>query len=104
MPRPRRDGTPAHMAKRRKLNDLWIRAQKGSGRDELFWDVKAPGLALMVRTTGRKSWKLIYRHHGRPRWLHLGDACLIGLADARRQAAKVALAVMEGKDPAADGG
>jgi Arm DNA-binding domain len=102
MPRPRRDGTSAHTAKRRQHNDLWVRACQGGERDELFWDTKAPGLALMVRASGRKSWKVIYRHHGRPRWLHLGDAQAIGLADARRQAAKVALAVMEGKDPATE--
>jgi integrase len=35
-------------------------------------------------------------------WLSLGDAQSIGLADARRLAAKVALAVAEGKDPSAD--
>ena len=40
---------------------------------ELIWDVKQPGLALSVRTTGKKAWKVIYRFHGRPRWLHLGD-------------------------------
>ena len=42
------------------------------------------------------------RFHGRPRWLHLGDARSIGLADARRFAAKVVVAVMEGRDPAAE--
>ena len=44
---------------------------------------------------------MIYRYHGRPRWLHLGDARSIGLADARRQAAKAMLDVLEGNDPAA---
>jgi integrase len=56
----------------------------------------------MIRATGRKAWKIIYRHHGRPRWLHLGDVRSIGLADARKHAARVALAVIEGRDPAAE--
>ena len=74
---------------------------KAVDRDQLIWDVKQPGLALSVRSTGRKAWKLIYRFHGRPRWLHLGDVRSIGLGDARRLAAKNALDVIEGKDPAA---
>ena len=48
--------------------------------------MKQPGLALSVRPTGKKAWKVIYRFHGRPRWLHLGDVRSIGLADARRLA------------------
>jgi integrase len=35
-------------------------------------------------------------------WLHLGDARLIGLADARRLAARIMLDVAEGKDPATE--
>ena len=77
-------------------------SRKGGERDELIWDLKQPGLALSVRTTGKKSWKVIYRFHGRPRWLHLGDVRSIGLADARRLAAKVMLDVIEGKDPVAE--
>ena len=45
---------------------------------------------------------MIYRFHGRPRWLHLGDARSIGLADARRLTARVMLDVIKGKDPAAE--
>ena len=44
---------------------------------------------------------MIYRHHGRPRWLHLGDVRSIGLADARRSRPSV-VDVVEGKDPAAE--
>ena len=45
---------------------------------------------------------MVYRFHGRPRWLHLGDVRSIGLADARRLAAKIVLDVFDGKDPAAE--
>ena len=87
--RPRRDGTPARAVNRRKLTDLFVTSRKAQERPELIWDAKQPGLALSVRPTGKKAWKVIYRHHGRPRWLHLGDARSIGLADARRLAARV---------------
>src|SRR6476619_7156485 len=99
MARPRADGTPPRAVNRKKLTDLFVTSRKGGERDELIWDIKQPGLALSVRTTGKKSWKVIYRFHGRPRWLHLGDARAIGLADARRLAARVMLDVAEGKDP-----
>ena len=46
--------------------------------------------------------RCIYSRHGRPRWLHLGDADAIGLADARTLAAEAMLAVARGKDPAAE--
>jgi integrase len=101
MARPRADGTPARETNRRKLTDLFVSTRKGGDRDEMIWDVKQPGLALCIRTTGKKSFKVVYRFHGRPRWLHLGDVRSIGLADARRLAAKNALDVIEGKDPVA---
>ena len=100
--RRRRDGTPAAPVNKRRLTDLFVATRKAGERDELIWDLKQPGLALSIRTTGKKAWKVIYRHHGRPRWLHLGDIRKIGLADARRLAAKIVLDVIEGKDPAAE--
>jgi integrase len=102
MARPRADGTQPRQANKRKLTDLYVSTCKPGMRDELIWDLKQPGLALSVRTTGKKAWKVIYRFHGRPRWLHLGDVRSIGLADARRLAAKIVLDVFEGKDPAAE--
>src|SRR4051794_7087026 len=99
--RPRRDGTPTAAPNKRNLTDLFVSTRKPGTRDELIWDLKQPGLALSVRTTGKKSWKIIYRFHGRPRWLHLGDVRSIGLADARQRAAKNVLDVFDGKDPVA---
>jgi integrase len=100
--RPRGDGTPARAVNRRRLTDLFVRSRKAPARDEMTWDERQPGLALSVRTTGKKAWKVVYRFHGRPRWLHLGDARSIGLADARRMAARAMLDAADGKDPAAE--
>ena len=102
MPRPRKDGTASRPANKRKLTDLFVTSRKDGERDELIWDLKQPGLALSIRTTGKRSWKVIYRHGGRPRWLHLGDVRSIGLADARRLTARIMLDVIEGKDPVAE--
>jgi integrase len=99
--RPRRDGTPSREVQRRKLTDLFVQNRKTTHR-ELIWDDRCPGLALSVRATGKKAWKVIYRHGGRPRWLHLGDARMIGLADARRLTQRIMLDVAEGKDPVAE--
>src|SRR4051812_33040940 len=99
MGRPQRDGTPARAVHKRKLTDLFVSSRKEPG---LVWDAYQPGLALSVRSTGKKAWKVIYRFHGRPVWLHLGDARSIGLADARRLAARAMLAVAGGQDPAAE--
>ena len=100
--RPRRDGTPARPVNKRKLTDLFVTSWKAPDRPELIWDARQPGLALSVRPSGKRTWKVIYRFHGRPVWLHLGDARSIGLADARRLAARIMLEVAEGKDPAAE--
>jgi len=88
---------------RRKLTEMLIRkAQSNPDGAYLIWDAHTRGLALRVQPTGRKSWCVIYRSRGRPRWLYLGDASAIGLADARVMAAEVMLAVAKGGDPAAE--
>jgi integrase len=68
----------------------------------LVWDEQQHGLALRVQPTGHRSWSFIYSRHGRPRWLHLGNAAAIAISDARTMAAEAALAVAKGDDPAAD--
>jgi integrase len=96
MPRPKRD------AHKRQLTELFIQKVKPEARAFLVWDTKQHGLALQVQPTGAKAWKAIYSRHGRPRWLHIGKASAIGLADARTLAAEAMLAVARGGDPAAD--
>ena len=60
MARPRQDGTPAREVNRRKLTDLFVSSRKAQERPELIWDLKQPGLALSVRPTSKKAWKVIY--------------------------------------------
>src|SRR5262245_39530425 len=96
MPRPK------HPARKRRLTELAVRKLKPGSAPYLIWDTHQPGLAIRVQPTGARAWKVIYSYHGRPRWLHLGNAGAIGLADARMLAAEAMLAVARGKDPAAE--
>lgn len=97
MPRPKR------AARKRRITELYIRKLKADPAGSfLVWDTHQRGLAIRVQPTGAKAWKCIYSRHGRPRWLHIGDANAIGLADARTMAAEAMLAVARGKDPAAE--
>jgi integrase len=96
MPRPK------HPARKRRLTELTVRKLKSGSAPYLIWDSLQRGLAIRVQPTGARAWKVIYSRHGRPRWYHIGDAGAIGLADARRLAARIMLAVIEGKDPAAE--
>src|SRR6516225_4438651 len=93
----------ARRAKRAiRLTELSVRKARPAKAAYLIWDTQQRSLALQVQPTGAKAWKCIYSRHGRPRWLHLGDAAIVGLADARTLAAEAMLAVAKGGDPAAD--
>ena len=97
--RPKRHKAPAE---KRRLTELTVKKAKPKSTAYLIWDTQQHGLVLRVQPTGKKSWNTIYSRHGRARWLYLGDANAIGLADARKLAAKAMLAVAEGNDPAAE--
>ena len=96
MPRPKR------AALKRRLTELSVRKLKPKSDD--VPDLGHP--AARARDPGaadrRSGLEVIYSRHGRPRWLHLGDAGAIGLADARTLAAEAMLEVARGKDPAAE--
>jgi integrase len=97
--RPRKDGTAPRQPNRRNLTELFVRKVTTDTTPINVWDQKERGLVLRIHPTGRRAFKVVYSRRGRPRWYHLGD---VGLADARRIAAKVKLAVAEGNDPAAE--
>jgi integrase len=88
--------------RKQRLTELSVRKAKATGRATITWDTLQRGLALRVQPSGGKSWYYVYSRHGRPRWLRLGNADAIGLADARTKAAEAMLAVRRGSDPAAD--
>jgi Arm DNA-binding domain len=93
---------PKRPAQKKRLTDLSIRNARPRDKAYVVWNTKQSGLALRVQPTGAKRWYVIYSRRGRPRWLRLGDANAIGLADARVLAGETMLAVAKGNDPAAE--
>jgi integrase len=57
------------------------------------------GLWLQVGPTGGKSWLLRYQRHGRARWMGLGSADTITLAQARERARLERVRLLDGIDP-----
>jgi integrase len=99
MPRPRRDGRRARPTSKARLTDRSIRAiPPDLGRRVVVWDAVQRGLCVVTHPSAAKVFKVVYRHGRRPRWLSLGDAS-IGIAGARRLAARVLFQVAEGRDP-----
>jgi integrase len=99
MPRPKKDGTPAAPANKRNLTELLCRKARAEGVPLNIWDTKEPGLVLRVQPSGHRAFFAVYCFRGQHRWYHVG---LVPLGDARRIAAKIRLAVAEGKDPVAE--
>ena len=97
MPRPAK-----RPARKQRLTELSVRKLQPETKAYLLWDAHQPGLAVRVQPTGARAWMCIYSRTGRPRWLHLGNAKVVGLADARELAAEAMLEVARGKDPAAE--
>ncbi|HTE77442.1 MAG TPA: Arm DNA-binding domain-containing protein, partial [Xanthobacteraceae bacterium] len=93
---------PKRAARKVQLRELSVQKAKPKDRAYVIWDAKQRGLALRIQPTGSKAWVCVYSRQARPRWLTLGDAGTVGLADAREMAAEAMLAVIKGKDPAAD--
>jgi integrase len=85
-----------------RLNSLTLRRLKPKAAAYLVWDNLQHGLAIQVHPSGTMAWKTIYSRQGRSRWFNIGRADAIGLADARKMAAKIMVQVAEGHDPQAD--
>jgi hypothetical protein len=67
-------------------------------RFEVF-DTLVPGLAIRVSPSGRKSFTLYYRHHGRLRRVGLGRYPDVLLGDARKTAMQQRGRIYDGADP-----
>ena len=57
------------------------------------------GLWLEVSASGARHWTLRYQINGRARWMGLGSAEVVTLADARERARPARLALLDGIDP-----
>src|SRR5262245_45981886 len=70
----------------RTLNRLTARAVETATRPEMYTD--GAGLCLRVGRDGGKSWVIRYMLCGSAREMGLGGLAKVGLADARKKAAK----------------
>jgi integrase len=99
VPRPKKDGSKAAEPRKRSFTELFVKKVKPEAATYNVWDAKERGLVLRVQSSGHRAFKFVYSHRGRPRWFHIGE---VPLGDARRIAARIRLAVAEGKDPVAE--
>lgn len=102
MPRPRADGRPSAASNRRALTELFVQRVEPKAEPYLVWDTRQRGLVLVVRPSGKKSFKAAYAFRGRRRWYALAEADAIKLDEARRLAGRVMFQVAEGTDPQAE--
>jgi integrase len=93
---------PKRASRKLRITELTIRKARPGPTAFLIWDVTQRGLALRIEPTGTKVWKCIFNRHNRTRWMTIGRADAISLADARLLAGKAMVAVAEGRDPAAE--
>jgi integrase len=84
------------------LSEFFVRQVKPEPLAFNVWDTHQRGLVLRVYPSSQRSWKTVYRHHGRARWYHIADADAVGLGNARKIAAEIMLAAAQGKDPASE--
>jgi len=84
---------------KRVLRELDLRRRK-PGKARSVWDARQPGLVVRVRPSGHAALAFVYNRGGKTIWFTIGGGVL--LADARLIAAKLRLAVVEGRDPAAE--
>src|SRR6516162_279437 len=67
----------------------------------VVWDETLRGFGVEVhRVTSSKVWKYVYNFRGRTRWITLGRVGVLDAAEARKRAMRLAVAVLDGLDPA----
>ena len=81
------------------LTDRQIKNLKPDEKDKRYSDGLVPGLQLLVKVSGRKSWVQRIQFDGKRRDLGLGSYPEIGLADARERGRENRYRVAQGLDP-----
>ncbi|MGE0054019.1 MAG: tyrosine-type recombinase/integrase [Hyphomicrobium sp.] len=88
------------MAKKIRISKSSIDALPTAEQRYVVWDDRLPAFGIEVMTTGVKSYKLMFRHHGRLRKMTLGRHGAITAEEARDLAKKALGRVANGSDPA----
>lgn len=66
---------------------------------KVYFDIANPDLALRVTSTGRKSFVVIKKLNGRPKYVTLGQFPSMSIQQASIKSRKVAIELSEGHDP-----
>jgi Arm DNA-binding domain len=75
---------------RRKLSPKFIEHLKSLGPKRMdVWDTMLQCFGLRVSPTGRKTWFVIVRLHGRQKRVTIGTYPAVSLAEARTEARKI---------------
>ncbi|SFN15133.1 protein of unknown function [Nitrosomonas communis] len=70
-----------------------------TGERCVIWDGSLAGFGLRVYPAGKKSFILSYRYNGRKRLIIIGQYVLLTLEQARKEAKKYLVDVIQGDDP-----
>ncbi len=83
-----------------KLTKRAVDAAQPNGRDYFLWDAELAGFGLRVFASGKRSYLIQYKRHGRTRRLTIGPHGALTPDEARRRAAKLFAELADGGDPA----
>jgi hypothetical protein len=81
------------------LTDKSVPALAARGRQTEYHDTVLRGLVLRVTDSGCRTYGVRYRFAGQPRRLHIGDARVLTLAEARHKAREMLADAVKGSDP-----
>ncbi|MGZ8094992.1 MAG: tyrosine-type recombinase/integrase [Methylosarcina sp.] len=89
---------------KKKLTKKIIDAAVYEGNDQkgercVLWDAELSGFGVRIYPTGKKSFILNYRHNGRMRLITIGQYGAITLDQARIEAKKYHVGIIQGTDP-----
>ncbi len=88
------------MSKRLKANAVAIKNVRGEPGKRVVYSIDGiTGLRLYIEPTGRRTWYYEYKVAGRRNRMHIGDASVVSLSDARSHAMDMRRDVELGEDP-----
>lgn len=88
------------MSRRLKANAVAIKNAKAEPGKRVVYSIDGiTGLRLYIEPTGRRTWYYEYKVAGRRNRMHIGDASVVSLSDARSHAMDMRRDVELGEDP-----
>ena len=84
---------------RTKLTDRNVNRKPPAKGQLEMWDTVLPGFGLRISYGGKRAYFIMARINGKQRRLSVGNAALIGLAEAREKARDMMRDAARGVDP-----